>query len=102
MLISRTPPSNVSSVLKAFLKLTCAGNPLMWRLGLTSSVTPAAAVLGAKAALGALNGFVVEVTHAGSAPEPVDVHPAGKAGAVTPSKFSDRGAPGVPAPRRKL
>ena len=41
------------------------------------------------ASLGAVSGVVVEVTHSGAAPAAlVATQPAGKAGAVTPSKFS--------------
>ena len=39
------------------------------------------------AVYGTLAGVVVEVTQASSAPVAVVVHPAGKAGAATPSKF---------------
>jgi hypothetical protein len=38
--------------------------------------------------LGAVSELVVDVTQATSAPLAVVVHPVGKAGAVTPSKFS--------------
>src|SRR5262245_39908009 len=102
MLISRTPPSNPLSALQALLKLNCAGEPFMGMVWVRSSVTPGVDRSGAKAAFGALNGFVVEVTQAGSEPDPVDDQPTGKSGVATPSKFSDNGVPGVAAPRRKL
>ena len=42
-----------------------------------------------KASFGAESGVVVDVTHSGAAPAAfAATHPAGNAGAVTPSKFS--------------
>src|SRR6266542_5305435 len=93
-LISRTPPSNPLSRLKAFLKLACAGRPLMWITGLTSSVTPKFGTSGAKASFGALDGFVVDVTHGTSVTVADVLHQSGKAGAITPSKFSANSTPG--------
>src|SRR5450432_519789 len=56
--------------------------------GVTNSVLPTLSTSGANASLGALAGVIVEVTHGSSAPVAAVVHPAGSAGAVTPSKFS--------------
>jgi len=48
-----------------------------------------------KTTFGAELGVVVEVTHKGATPDAlVAVHPTGKAGAVTPSKFSERAVAG--------
>ena len=52
-----------------------------------------------KASLGGVSGAVAEVTQSGAAPIALlAVHPAGKAGATTPSKFSLNATPaqGVP------
>src|SRR5262245_36353273 len=52
----------------------------------------------AKALFGGVSLEVVEVTHAGALPlATVDVQPAGKAGAVTPSKFSEKATLGAPS-----
>ena len=49
-----------------------------------------------KAEFGAESGVVVDVTHSGAAPAAfAATHPAGNAGAVTPSKFSFTPHPGV-------
>src|SRR5471032_628512 len=52
---------------------------------------------GMNASLGALSGVSVVVTHMTPSPGSgfVAVHPAGRAGAVTPSKFSTQFPPGV-------
>ena len=51
-------------------------------------VTPTVLVSGPKAAFGVVSGLLVEVVHAMPLPVVSVVHPAGSAGAVTPSKFS--------------
>lgn len=57
-----------------------------------SVISPAS---GTKAQLGALLGCETEVTHRGGGPSAFDaVQPAGRAGAVTPSKFSVQGPDG--------
>ncbi len=58
-------------------------------VGLVSSVRPMLPGSGAKASLGALKGVVVDVTHGDSTPLAVVAHPAGSAGPITPSKFSE-------------
>ena len=52
-----------------------------------------------KAALGAVSGVVLTVAQASVPASEVVVQPAGKAGAVTPSKASVRGTTGVPVKR---
>ena len=59
-------------------------------VGVTNSVSPTVVGSGANASFGALSGVVVLVTQGTSAPEAVVVHPAGNAGATTPSKFSEK------------
>src|SRR5664279_847785 len=88
ILISSTMPSKVDSMLNRFWKVTRppAGATMV---GLTNSVLPMLVSSGANASLGALTGLVVEVTHATSIPVAAVVHPAGSAGATTPSKFSE-------------
>ena len=58
-------------------------------IGVINSVLPTVVGSGANASLGALAGLVVEVTQGTSAPVAAVVHPAGSAGATTPSKFSE-------------
>ena len=58
-------------------------------VGVSNSVLPTVVGSGANASLGAVSGLVVEVTHGDSAPVATVVHPAGSAGATTPSKFSE-------------
>ena len=74
--------------MKLFLKLNDPPPADIVYAGETSSVSPTVAGSGANAAFGAVSGVVVDVTHGTSAPVAVLVHPAGSAGAVTPSKFS--------------
>jgi hypothetical protein len=90
MLISRTMPSKPLSMLYKFLKVTCAGPAGTAIDGVTSSVLPTLFGSGAKASLDALEGLVVEVTHGLSTPLAAVVQPAGSAGAVTPSKLSEK------------
>jgi len=111
-LISSTMPSkpivaSKNSALKRFMKVTCAAAEVMGKSGEVSSVVPGLPTLVTKASLGALLGLVVEVVHAGSDPVVATVQPAGRAGAVTPSKFSEQagrppGAPGLVSPARTL
>src|SRR6202049_647455 len=99
---SNTPPSqNTSagggscSVLKLLRKLITAAAELtlMGRLSSTLSLTPSWS--GMKAALGAVSGVAVEVTHRVPSPGSgfVATQPVGSAGAVTPSKLSVHGPP---------
>jgi hypothetical protein len=87
MLISSTMPSKVDSVAKLFLNVNWVAPAGRAMTGETSSVRPTVDGSGAKASFGALTGVVVEVTHGDSEPLAVVVHPAGSAGADTPSKF---------------
>src|SRR6188472_1188531 len=88
MLISSTIPSKPFSRLYRFLKVKRWIPSGILRVGVNSSLSPVPVASGAKAALGALFGLVVVVTHATPAPEALDVHPVGNVGAVTLSKFS--------------
>src|SRR5436305_14708518 len=66
-------------------------------VGVINSVLPILVTSGANASLGALAGLVVVVTHGTSIPVAAVVHPAGSAGATTPSKFCVNAVPhGVP------
>src|SRR5205814_2331391 len=85
-----TPP--LISVLKLFRKLNVAAAEvtLIFRVSRYLSLIPSWS--GIKASLGAVSGLMVEVTHISGSGVPtvpfVATHPAGSAGAVTPSKFS--------------
>src|SRR6188768_318387 len=94
MLISRTMPSKVFSVLKLLRKLNDPPPAAIINAGEISSVLPTAAGSGANALFGAVSGVVVDVTQGTSAPVAAVVHPAGSAGAVTLSKFSLQPGPG--------
>src|SRR6186713_591987 len=94
MLISRTIPSKVFSTSKLLRKLNDPPPAAIVNAGEISSVLPTAAGSGANASFGAVSGVVVDVTQATSAPVAALVHPAGSAGAVTPSKFSLQPGPG--------
>src|SRR5256885_17086188 len=69
----------------------------MFRLSRYLSLIPSWS--GIKASLGAVSGVMVEVTHISGSGIPtvpfVATHPAGSAGAVTPSKLSMQAAAGV-------
>jgi hypothetical protein len=93
MLISRTMPSKVSSMLKRFWEVNIPPPAGAAIVGVINSVLPILLTSGANASFGALAGLVVEVTHATSAPVAAAVHPAGSAGATTPSKFCEKVAP---------
>src|ERR1051326_8317981 len=92
-----TPP--LISVLKLLRKLNVAVAEvtLMFRESRYLSLIPSWS--GIKASLGAVSGVMVEVTHIVGSGIPtvpfVATHPAGSAGAVTPSKFSMQAAAGV-------
>src|SRR6187455_3641940 len=88
MLISRTMPSKVFSTLKLLRKLNDPPPAAIVNAGEISSVLPTAAGSGANALFGAVSDVVVDVTQGTSAPVAAVVHPPGRAGAVTPSKFS--------------
>src|SRR6187549_2534664 len=94
MLISRTMPSKVFSTLKLLRKLNDPPLAPIVNAGEISSVLPTAAGSGANASFGAVSGVVVDVTQGTSAPVAALVHPAGSAGATTPSKFSLQPGPG--------
>src|SRR6185436_8310570 len=90
---SRTNPSQyvppLNSVSKLFRKLNVAEAEvtIISRLSRYLSLIPSWSVT--KTSLGAVSGPMVEVAHMSGSPEPFDaVQPAGRAGAVTPSKFS--------------
>src|SRR5438046_664974 len=99
ILISRTMPSNpvvaLASMLKRFWKVRIPPSAGTVVVGVTNSVLPLLFTSGAKASFGALAGLVVEVTHGTSTPVTAIVHPPGRVGAVTPSKFSEKVAHGV-------
>jgi hypothetical protein len=86
ILISRTIPSKVFSVLKLFLKLIDVAPVTVNALD-SNSESPTAPGSGAKASFGEVSGVVPDVTHAVPAPVAELLHPDGRAGAVTPSKF---------------
>src|SRR3954462_205862 len=100
---SNTPPSQyvalLNSVLKLLRKVSCAEAELTMMLRETRylSVTPFWS--STNAALGAVSTTLATVIHitplSGGAPLLVAVHPAGRVGAVTPSKFSTHGGAGV-------
>ena len=94
---SKTPPSNVDSVLKLCRKVIWAGPEMMLMFGVSRRLSLTVDGSSMKATLGAEFGVVVEVIHIGAAPAAfAATHPAGSAGALTPSKFSDNPAhPGV-------
>src|SRR5437867_2344582 len=91
ILISRTPPSKVDSSVQLFRKVTC-GEVKLTKIGgvtRTLSVTTAASLVFAW--FGGVSLPPDTVTQA-SAAVPVitiELHPAGTAGGVTPSKFSE-------------
>ena len=93
---SSTPPSNVFSRLKKLRKVTCAEADVIGIFGVSRSLSVTTAGSSITASLGAVSGVVVDVTHNGAPPIAlVATHPAGNAGAVTPSKFSVNEAHGV-------
>src|ERR1700704_1700073 len=66
-------------------------------LGVSRYLSLTAAGSSANASFGAVSGVVVEVTQSGGAPcALLATHPAGKAGATTPSKFSESEPHGEP------
>src|SRR5438045_7018712 len=75
-------------MLKRFWKLNTAPPTGAAITGVTNWVSPTLVTSGANASFGALAGLVVEVTQGTSIPVAAVVHPAGSAGATTPSKFS--------------
>jgi hypothetical protein len=76
-------------MLKRFRKVNTAAPAGTAIVGEINSVLPMVVGSGANVSLGAVSGVVVEVTHGTSAPLDTVVHPAGSAGATTPSKFSE-------------
>ena len=96
---SSTPPSKVFSRLKKLRKLNCAAGDVITMFGVSRSLSVTTAGSSINASLGGVSGVVVDVTHIGAPPVAlVATHPAGNAGAVTPSKFSFNAVPahGVP------
>src|SRR5438477_3550056 len=100
---SSTYPSQNTPLLIAVLKLlrklnvAAAELTIMFRLSRYLSLIPSWS--GIKASLGAVSGLMVEVTHISGSGVPtvpfVATHPAGSAGAVTPSKLSMQAGCGV-------
>src|SRR5438132_13214264 len=93
---SSTPPSQntppLNSVLKLLRKLIWADAEVMAKPGVSRYLSLIPFWSGMNASLGAVSGVMVEVTHMVGSGIPtvpfVATHPAGSAGAVTPSKFS--------------
>src|SRR5512141_501105 len=107
MLISSTPPSKPLSRVQLFWKVTRAPTPVGTLMSGDSRVlVETAAELPVAAPLGAetKNPAVALVAQPGGGVVPVTeaVHPAGRAGAVTPSKFSLKLATKLPRPRLKV
>src|ERR1700681_3914987 len=92
---SSTPPSQKTSagggscsVLKLLRKRNCAEGVLITMFGVLRYLSLIPSWSGMKASLGAVSGVTTEVTHRVGSPEAfVATQPAGRAGAVTPSKF---------------
>src|SRR5580765_517266 len=81
------PPLNSVSKLFRKLNVAVAEFTIMSRLSRYLSLIPSWSTT--KTSLGGVSGPMVEVAHISGSPEPFDaVQPAGRAGAVTPSKFS--------------
>ena len=91
----KSPPLN--SVLKLFRKVITGDVLFMVTFNRSRTLSLIPSWSGIKAALGGLAGVVVEVTH--RVPSPGSgfdaTQPAGRAGAVTPSKFSTHGPDGL-------
>lgn len=97
MEISSTPPSQPGSISHACLKVSVAAPAGIAMLGDTNTLWLAEPRSVANARLGAVSGFVTLVAHKFAVPDNVlVVHPAGSAGAPTPSKFCERMITGLP------
>src|SRR5262245_30885723 len=81
---------SLNSVSKLFRKRNTGDNEVIEMSGVTRTLSLMPSWSGMKASLGAVSGVVVEVTHIIPSPGIIfdATQPAGKAGAVTPSKFS--------------
>src|SRR5262245_54083234 len=79
-----------ASRLKLFRKVKTGGAPAagITMLGVTSAVSETAAGSLMNASLGAVSGGVTDVSQASAPARDTLVHPAGRADATTPSKFS--------------
>jgi hypothetical protein len=97
MLISNTPPSQPGSVSYRLRKETTAAGLVISIDGdVRSDPPPTLRGSAAKAELGAVSLLFVEVTKLTPPRTGAAVHPAGMAGAVTPSKFSEKVVTGTP------
>ena len=107
---SKTPPSNVLSRLKLLRKITCAVVDVILIFGVSSVLLETQLGSLWNASLGAVSGVVADVVQlvpsVQSGPPTVQspspfvnavTHPAGKAGAVTPSKFSIKAMASTPS-----
>src|SRR3954463_3416325 len=100
---SNTPPSQyvalLNSVLKLLRKVSCAEAELTMMLRETRYLSLTPFWSSTNALLGAVSDTLAVVFHvtplSGGEPSLLAVHPAGRAGAVTPSKFSTHGGAGV-------
>src|SRR3982750_2759809 len=100
---SSTPPSQntplLISVLKLLRKVSCAEAELTMMLRETRYLSLTPFWSSTNASLGAVSATLATVIHftplSGGEPSLLAVHPAGRAGAVTPSKFSTHGGAGV-------
>jgi len=82
--------------LKKWRKVIWAGPEMMFMFGVSRRLSLTVAGSSTNASLGALSGFVVEVSQSAVPDAFVADHPAGRTGALTPSKFSVNPAhPGV-------
>src|SRR5262245_49062472 len=98
--MSSWPPSKPGSVSKRMLKESCGLVPMTVNVGESRRVTPILLALAATAAFGgvwpgATARPVFDVAQAAAAPDALENHPAGRAGATTPSKFSERRTAGA-------
>src|SRR5678815_5584420 len=85
---SRTPPSKPFWKLKELSKASSAISPMIGMFGVSRRLSLMMDGSSTKALLGELRDWTVDVTQVGVGPMALEaVHPAGKAGAVTPSKF---------------
>src|SRR3982751_2051126 len=100
---SNTPPSQyvalLNSVLKLLRKVSCAEAELTMMLRETRYLSLTPFWSSTNALLGAVSDTLAVVFHvtplSGGDPSLLAVHPVGRAGAVTPSKFSTHGGAGV-------
>ena len=84
-----------------FRKLNCAAPTGSAMVGESSSLTPTLEGSGEKTELGVVSHAEAEVTQADYAPLVEVAHPAGKAGAVAPSKFWEKTVDTLGWPSRK-